>query len=113
MSNLLQEKLPTYVIDVIKLYTGEGEWRNGRYINITKIPKNDYRYHMLKKRPRIKQVRYSTHPPTKAGTVWFKVDGKFMVISVTNKSVWNGTHNISGYFWEVYYNEKNSKVYLY
>jgi hypothetical protein len=59
MTDLLQEKLPKEIVDVIKLYTGEGEWRNGRYINIRKIPKDDFRFHMLKMRPRIKQIHYS------------------------------------------------------
>jgi len=112
MTDLLQEKLPKEIVDVIKLYTGEGEWRNGRYINIRKIPKDDIRFHMLKMRPRIKQIHYSCHPPAKAGTVWFKVDGKFMVISVTDKSLWNEAHRILGHFWEIHYNQKNSIVYL-
>ena len=114
MSNLLQEKLPKYVVDVIKLYTGEGEWRNGRYVNIKKIPNTDCRYQMLKKRPRIKQIHHTSSLPTKAGCVWFKVNGKFMVLSVSDQIIWsgNGINRISGYFWEMHYNEDNTKVYL-
>jgi hypothetical protein len=114
MSNLLQEKLPKYVVDVIKLYTGEGEWRNGRYVNIKKIPKNDCRYDVLKKRPRIKQIHHTSSLPTKAGCVWFKVNGKFMVLSVCDQTIWsgNGMNRISGYFWEMHYNEDNTRVYL-
>jgi len=111
MSNLLQAKLPEYVVDIIKLYTGEGHWRNGKYMN--QISKNDPRFEMLKNRSTIKQIQYSACTPTKSGCAWFKVNGKFMVISVADKTIWNGSKHISGYFWEIYYNKENSKVYLY
>ena len=44
MTHQLITKLPSEIVDIIKLYTGEGCWRNGKYINIHRIPKSDDRY---------------------------------------------------------------------
>jgi hypothetical protein len=113
MSDLLTCKLPDVIIDVIKLYTGEGCWRRGEYINIHKIPKDDSRYTILSKRPIIKQI-YNTHPSiSRKGSVWYKLDnGKFIVINVGKQYIWNGTRYINDYFWEMHYDKKNSVYYI-
>ena len=56
MTYVLRSKLPVELVDYVKLFTGEGVWRNGKYINIHRIPKLDYRYEMLLSRPKIKQI---------------------------------------------------------
>jgi len=102
--------LPVEIVDVIKLYTGEGCWLNGRFVKINKISKNDSRYNMLKKRPQIKQVstdcsnRFSDK---KQGMVWFKINGSFMVISSGNRHVWIDTNlaYFDGHARETYFNK--------
>ena len=106
MTHQLITKLPSEIVDIIKLYTGEGCWRNGKYINIHRIPKTDDRYLMLKKR-RIIQVKNENISDTLRGMAWFKNDcGKFMVINSGYMKYWNGTHFIEGYLWELRYNGK-------
>jgi hypothetical protein len=106
MSNVLIIKLPKYIVDIIKLYTGEGCWRNGKYIHIHRIPKDDCRYKMLLKRPKIKQICYDSSSSEKAGCVWFKLHtGKFIVINVKYGYYWNGVINIRGTFMEIHYNQ--------
>jgi len=39
--------MPNELVDIVKLYTGEGLWRGGKYITIHKISKDDFRYFML------------------------------------------------------------------
>jgi hypothetical protein len=105
MAYVLRSVLPEYIIDIIKEYTGDGCWRNGKYINIRRIPKDDPRYQMLKKRPKIKQLRYDTVGDLKAGCVWFKLpNNKFVVINVLRGRHWIGDHRIEGDFWELSYN---------
>ena len=109
MTHELRKKLPSEIVDIIKLYTGEGCWRNGKYINIHKIPKNDPRYTMLRKRPRIKQLIYDSTEKWSNGVTWFKLDtGKFVVINVGQMKVWNGTQFERGYFWEMHYNQNKN-----
>jgi hypothetical protein len=99
--------IPKALVDHIKLFTGEGCWRKGKYINIHRIPKNDHRYAMLMKMPKIKQVSLSVTPSSLAGCVWYKLkNNKFVVINSGYGYFWNGTHHLEGYFWEMYYNEK-------
>uniref|UniRef100_A0A6C0LB12 Uncharacterized protein n=1 Tax=viral metagenome TaxID=1070528 RepID=A0A6C0LB12_9ZZZZ len=94
------------VVNYIKLFTGELIMRNGKYSRIGRIPLSDPRYDLLIKRPRIRQVhnRDLNHNYPLKGSVWFKVNGKFMVINAGYQYVWVGTHNQEGYFTEVYYN---------
>jgi hypothetical protein len=95
------------IVDIIKIYTGEGCWRNGKYINIKKIPKNDYRYNVLKNRPVIKQIYHHDLDNPLKGCVWFKLDnGKFVLINVVAGRFWTGMYYIEGYFWEMYYNKE-------
>jgi hypothetical protein len=93
------------VVNYIKLFTGELVMRNGKYSKIGRIPLSDPRYEILLKRPRIRQVnnRDLNHNYPLKGSVWFKLNGKFMVINSGYKYVWVGTHNQEGYFTEVYY----------
>jgi hypothetical protein len=107
MSYVLRSVLPTECVDIIKEYTGEGCWRNGKYINIHLIPKDDFRYKMLLKRPRIRQLKYNCPAPFKCGSAWFKLqNGKFMVINVLNGNFWNGVFYEYGDLLEIHYNEK-------
>jgi predicted nucleic-acid-binding Zn-ribbon protein len=109
MAYVFAKKLPQDMIDLVKLYTGEGHWRNGKYMN--SIQKDDFRYTMLKRRPTIKQVRNDCvereirRNPTK-GSVWFKLENnKFIVINMRCGYFWNGRDHLFGYCWEMYYNE--------
>jgi hypothetical protein len=114
MSYVLRSKLPSTVVDVVKLYTGEGCWRNGKYIHIHRISSDDPRCVMLLKKPRIKQVKNEHNDHPIKGCAWFKLDnGKFVVINVRYTYVWIGhqTH-IRGYVWEMHYNEKQTSIYL-
>ena len=107
MSNVLVTKLPKYIVDHIKLYTGEGCWRNGKYINIHRIPKNDFRYSMLKKRRSIKQIKANSVDNYFYGCSWFKLEnGKFVVINVGYMRSWIENHYVEGYIWEMHYNKE-------
>jgi hypothetical protein len=104
MASQLINKLPAVIIDHIKLFTGEGYWQNGKYIN--RIPKNDYRYEILHRRPKIKQVTNGCNKdfPIR-GTAWFKLpNNKFMVINVKHELMFNNTF-INCFIWELYYNQ--------
>jgi hypothetical protein len=111
MTYVLRSKLPAVLVDHIKLYTGEGLWRNNKYIHIHPIPRDDFRYAILKCMPKIKQVTNSSdskeHP--KRGCVWFKMPtGKFVVITVRYCHVRIGHQmSIQSYTWEMNYNEKS------
>ena len=105
-TDILRKILPREIVDIVKLYTGEGCWRNGKYIQIHRISKDDERYTMLHKRPHIKQI-YNKHGtlPWK-GITWFKLEnGKFIVIYVGYTHIWNGFQHIRGCIWEMNYNQ--------
>ena len=112
MTDCLKVYLSYEIVDIIKLYTGEGIWRNGVYVN--RIPKYDYRYTMLKNRPIIKQIYNCDFRNKLRGCVWFKLkNGKFIVINVLETYHWaEGKINIHGYFWEMHYNGKTTTIYL-
>jgi hypothetical protein len=100
-------QLPIEIVDIIKTYTGEGIWRNGKFITIHKISKSDKRYEMLLKRPRIKQVRNCDRNNPLKGSTWFKTTtGKFMVI---NTILDCRIHIENVYYvadvWEMHYNK--------
>jgi hypothetical protein len=104
--------LPTEIVDVIKTYTGEGLWRNGKFITIHKISKSDKRYEMLLKRPRIKQVYHCDKNNPVKGSVWFKTEtGKFIVINVLidyKFRIKNSYHKAD--IWEMHYNEQVTQI---
>ena len=106
MTELLCNKLPEDVVNIIKLYTNELVIRNGKYIN--RIKKNDYRYEILKNKPRIKQIYNDIRSNNLKGITWFKLNNNnnFMVISVRYKMmiIQNNT-KLFGYFHEIYYNK--------
>ena len=113
MTELLQAKVPKELVDIIKLYTGEGVWNNGKYINIIRIPKDDPRYSILKSRPRIKQIKNSSTDQSKQGCVWFKLPtGKFMVITMREGRERTETGYLDGLFWELFYNKKSTILYM-
>jgi hypothetical protein len=112
MSTALVSKLPDCLVDHIKLFTGEGEWRNGKYVNIRRIPKSDSRYSLLTKMPRIKQITYNFSGQVRilkcfrAGCVWFKLkNNKFIVLTKGNGNFWNGFDYIDSCYWEMQYNK--------
>ena len=100
------------IVDIVKTFTGEAYWRNGKFILVRRILKTDERYTMLKRRPRIKQIfNNDVNNPVK-GSVWFKLaTGKFMVINVIEGSICIGTQQYHGTFREIHYNRK-SELYL-
>lgn len=110
MTDLLQYRLPKELVDIIKLYTGEGCWRNGKYINIHRIPKNDFRYAMLIKRPRIKMLCYDRSRLAFMGSVWFKLQtGKFVVLNLKEKKLLDFVY----YIWEMHYNQEVTQIIKY
>ena len=110
MTDLLQYRLPKEIVDIIKLYTGEGCWQNGKYINIHRIPQNDFRYAMLTKRPRIKLLCYDCSRAAFMGCVWFKLHtGKFVVLNLKEKKMGEFTY----YIWEMHYNQEVTKIVKY
>jgi hypothetical protein len=105
MSHVLKIRLGEDIHSIIKLYTGEACWRNGKYIHIHRIPKDDPRYEMLRKKPRIRQIKSCYTLNSLMGRSWFKLkNGKFMVISVLYSREWGPGNYIEGYFWEMHYN---------
>jgi hypothetical protein len=103
MTDLLQYRLPKEIVDTIKLYTGEGCWRNGKYVNIYRIPNNDFRYTMLTKKPKIKTLCYDSATSEMMGSAWFKLrNGKFVVLNLKEK-IYDQTPY---YIWEMYYNQQ-------
>lgn len=95
------------VVNIIKLFTGELVERNGKFTRIKKIPKTDCRYEMLRKRPRIRQILNTSdilreHPLK--GSVWFKVNGKFMVFNVGYQPIWFGDNNLYSECVQIHYN---------
>jgi hypothetical protein len=105
-------QLPLEIIDIIKTFTGEGIWRNGKFITIHKISKFDIRYKMLLKRPRIKQVHNCDKNNPLKGCVWFKTNrGKFIVINaMINCSFRIGDMYHKADIWEMHYNEQLTQI---
>ena len=113
MAYVLRSVLPCHVIDIIKEFTGDGCWRNGRYINIHRIPNDDPRYQMLRRRPKIRQLNYDPIGDLKAGCAWFKLpNNKFVVINVLKGRCWINDRYEVGDFWEMRYNGQKIISYL-
>ena len=109
----LIKKLPFELVDYIKLYTGDAYWRNGKFYNVTKLLKNDSRYAILLKMPKIKQVFNNYYLKPKRGCVWFKLEnGKYITISVLYKTFHSLHGVINGYFWEFQYNQKCENCFI-
>jgi len=107
MTDLLQYRLPKEIVDIVKLYTGEGCWRNGKYIHIHRIPKDDFRYAMLTRKPKIKTLRYDSSTSEMMGSVWFKLcNGKFIVLNLKEKNYIQTPY----YIWEMHYNQNITRV---
>lgn len=105
--------LPPEIVDVIKTYTGEGVWRNGKFVNIHKISKSDNRYFILLKMPKIKQVYNSDINNPIKGCVWFKTkSNKFMVLNVIINYKVNNFY-IGVNMWEMYYNKELTQRVIY
>jgi hypothetical protein len=109
LEKCLTKTLPFEVVDHVKLFTGNAYWKNGKLYNVTKIEKNDFRYAILKKMPKIKQVHNGYFEEPKRGCVWFKMEnGKFATISVLYKRM----GQIYAFFWEFQYNQTCVNQYI-
>ena len=114
MTEQLSKKLPNELVDHVKLYTGEAYWTNrGKFQLVYRFSKDDYRYAMLSKRPRLKQILNENYNDHLRGCAWFKrEDGRFVVINVRymhNRSVLGPRE---GYFWEMYNGDEKTTVFL-
>jgi hypothetical protein len=114
MTELLSSILPKEIVDHVKLYTGEAYWTNqGKFRLVSRFPKDDHRYEMLRKRPRVKQILNENYNDHLRGCAWFKrEDGRFVVINVRymcNRSVLGPRE---GYFWEMFNGDEKTTVYL-
>ena len=115
MTYVLRSKLPAVIVDHIKLYTGEGFWRKNKYVNIHRIPSDDPRYEMLRRRPKIRQILNEASTPESPlrGAAWFKLpNNKFMMITVRKGKSWHTNMSIHGCLWEMHYNEQVSTFYI-
>jgi len=115
MTDLLIEKLPAELVDHIKLFTGEAYWCNkGKFRLVYRIPRNDERYFMLSKRPRVKQVFNDYNDHRLRGCTWFKrEDGRFVVINVRFSHLRiENNFGIEGHFWEMYNGDEKTAVYI-
>jgi len=113
MTHVLRIVLPAVVVDIIKEFTGEACWRRGKFIHIHRIPRNDFRYIMLQRRPKIRQLQYDPVGDLKVGSTWFKLPNKkFIVINVYRGRHWNGDFYIHGDFWEMHYNGEKIICYV-
>lgn len=56
MADLFSRRLPQELVDIVKEFTGEGLWRNGTFVSIGRIAKNDPRYDLLRSRSLIELV---------------------------------------------------------
>lgn len=113
MSYVLTNKIPQSMVDVIKLYTGEAVWRNGKFIIINKISKRDYRYDVLKKRPKIKQLRFESFSKSLYGCAWFRLQNKnFVVITVGSYRIWREDGYIDDLIWMLHYDNNRIIRYL-
>lgn len=105
MTHVLRSVLPAAIVDIIKEFTGEACWRRGKFIHIHRIPRNDFRYEMLRRRPKIKQVNYDAAGDVKAGCAWFKLpNNKFIVVNVIQGRYWFNDRYVNGDIWEMCYN---------
>jgi hypothetical protein len=110
MSYVLRSKLPATFVDNVRLFTGEGVWRNNKFINIHRIARNDLRYAMLRRMPKIVQVHndYDAKVYPERGLVWFKVNKeKYMTITVRFTRYY-GMLYTDDYYWEMDYNNKKT-----
>ena len=112
MSYVLRSKLPAYVVDYIKLYTGEGIWRNNKYINIHRITRDDLRYAVLRRLPKIRQVNnyFSFNEHLLRGCTWFKVNGKKHMVITVKYGRYHDMPYTENYYWEMYYNKEKIVV---
>lgn len=109
MSYALRSKLPTYVVDHIKLFTGEGFWRNNKYIHIHRITRDDLRYAMLRGLPKIRQVvnTFGLNQHPLRGCTWFKVNGKKHMVITVRYCRYYGQIHTENYYWEMHHNQNH------
>ena len=107
MTSVLRLVMPVDIVNYIKLFTGEGCWRNGKYIHIHRIPRDDPRCELLLSKPKIRQLgnNFNHNNPIR-GSTWFKLpNNKFMVINVQHENSINGIY-YNTFIWELYYDQK-------
>ena len=107
----------TDIINMVKLFTGELLMRDGKFIKIKRIPKTDFRYDMLQKRPRIKQIMNETvyhqrHLNKQKGSTWFKLNGNFMVINSGYKYIRSGMTYYEGFVTEIFYKQSRTLYFI-
>lgn len=103
-----QNKLPELtedVINCIKTYTGEVKLRNDIYMR--QIPKNDVRYSILTKKPTITYYKNSSVDETLKGFVWWKVNNKYMMITVFNNHKLHIENSEDDFLHEYFYDDKH------
>jgi dTDP-D-glucose 4,6-dehydratase len=107
-NNKNNKKLPLLTddtINYIKTYTGEMKLRNGIYVK--QIPKNDERYSILKTKPEITYYKNSSIDQTLKGFVWWKVNNKFMMITVFNNKKMHIQNAEDNFLHEYFYDDKH------
>jgi hypothetical protein len=103
-----KNKLPELtedVINYIKTYTGEVKLRNDIYMR--QIPKNDLRYSLLKNKPVITYYKNSSIDETLKGFVWWKVNNKYMMITVFNNKKTHVENGKDDFLHEYFYDDKH------
>ena len=84
MPHVLESRLPSDLIPVLKLFTGELRERNGKYMR--QIPKQDIRYKVLRKLPRVLLLDYHNHfagEKKSCGFTWFKTIDRTKHITIS------------------------------
>jgi hypothetical protein len=83
MKHALEPRLPQDVVTVLQLFTGEIKERNGKYMN--QIPKDDARYKLLKRRPKIILLSNTHFDERKNsyGFTWFKTKDRTKHITIS------------------------------
>jgi hypothetical protein len=88
-------------------------WRNNKYIRIRRIPRDDFRYALLKNMSKIKQVPNDTYGHPKRGCVWFKrTNGNYTVITVryTYLRLQPGVPSVPHYVWQMHHDKNCTTV---
>lgn len=91
MTDQLTVLLPEDIVTVIKLFTGEIVYRNGKFIK--RIGSGDYRCEIMRRMPRIKQLHNSVVNDEQdwRGAVWFKtLDKKNHIVISVYYNAWHG-----------------------
>jgi hypothetical protein len=104
MADIFAHHLPQELVDIIKEFSGEGLWRNGTFISIGRIAKNDPRYAILQSRSLIEQVhtenKVSMRQPVLSRLALINPEGKRIVIRLRYMPI---SKHYSMYQYEIYH----------